>query len=160
MLHRGSPFRLFVTLLLALAVPFCCCNFHSWLSVCVSCEVGTQPSVVEPRVHHHSDGAAHDHELDHHADHTTNSLESECESSPCGPGHDDDHDCICGKQKTLMAVAKTTVELPVPMLVAILPLPVDFYTDAFGQFWARVRNLSGVPRPAATLLRLHCALIV
>ena len=34
MLHRGSTFRLFITLLLAVAVPMCCCNFRMWLSAC------------------------------------------------------------------------------------------------------------------------------
>jgi len=162
MLVRGGPFRLFVALLLAVAVPFCCCNFHSWLSVCVPCEAGKHTAAVEPVTHSHADGSAHDHESAHHADHATSSPghDPAAPVSPCCPGHDDDHECTCGKQHTLMTVAKKTVELPAPVLVAILPLPVDIDAEASSPFRARVRDLCGVPRPAATLLRLHCALIV
>ncbi|MDP1663458.1 MAG: hypothetical protein Q8L55_16225 [Phycisphaerales bacterium] len=160
MLHRGSTFRLFVTLLLAVAVPFCCCNFHSWLSVCVPCEAAEHPAAIETVAHHHEHATAHDHDSDHHADRTTSSTDgNETSPSPCGPGHDDD-DCTCGKQNTLLTVAKPTLEFPTPVLVAILSFPTIADSWASTPFRSVGRDLWVASRPPTTLLLLHCALIV
>jgi len=160
MLQRGSTFRLLVTLLLAVAVPFCCCNFHSWLSACVPCEAATHHAAVEPVAHFHAGGVDHDHESDHHADRSTSSTDGdEPIPSPCGPGHDDD-DCTCGKQNTLLTVAKTTLEFPTPVLVAILSFPTIADLWASTLFRSVGRDLWVASSPPTTLLRLHCALIL
>lgn len=160
MLHRDSPFRLLVTVLLAVAVPFCCCNFHSLLSSCVPCEAATHHDAAKPVADHHSDGAVHDHDSDHHSGPTTAHNDgSEPGQSPCGPGHDDD-DCTCGKQNTLLTIAKQTVEFPSPVLVAILSFPTIAESWALCPFSAMDRGLWTAVRPPTTLLRLHCALIV
>lgn len=161
MLQRGSTFRLFVTLLLAVAVPFCCCNFHSWLSGCVPCEAAAHPETVEPVAHDHTGGSTHDHDSDQHADRTTASTDgSEPSPSPCGPGHDDEHDCTCSKQNTLLTVAKPTLEFPTPVLVAILSFPTIMNSAALSPFWTVGRDLWVGCRPPTTLLHLHCALIL
>ena len=169
MLTRGGPFRLLLTLLLAVVVPFCCCNFHSLLSACGPCGPVPQGSTAKTCASvvtcdsgktcdaHHADCAAHDHDSDLHADQATSISQSE--PSPCGPGHDD-HDCKCGKQHTLTTVSKPTVELLLPILLVILPLPIEFDAGAPSLMWAGAGHLPIFSRPAATLLSLHCALIV
>jgi hypothetical protein len=156
-----SSFRIFVTLLLAVAVPFCCCNFHLWLNVCVPCEAATRHEVVEPVAHFHEDRVAHNHETDRPADRITSFTDGHGPSpSPCGPGHEDDNDCTCGKQHTLVAAAKLNLDLPAPVLVAILSFPGFADVSALPTFRAIERELWLSPRPATTLLRLHCALVV
>gem|GEM_PF-2816422 len=164
---RGSPFRLLVALLLATAVPFCCCNLHCWLSVYGQRHSVTPHASVEHAVHCHGKADITvndaDHQPEHHADHATGSTDSEHHPSPCRPGHNDhnDHnDCCCGKHTTLLTVAKTTLNLPAPVLEAILPLVVDIDAGVVTPFQTRVLAVSHLPAPAATLLRLHCALIV
>lgn len=159
MLHRSSTFRLFITLLLAVAVPLCCCNLRMGLTACEPCDAASSHATVEPVAHEHADGNGHDHESDHHA--STSSKEGiEPDSSPCGPGHEDDHDCSCGKQNTLLTVAKSNLDLPTPVLVAILSFPAFADMSALPLFRAVERGLWVSARPPTTLLRLHCALIV
>ena len=159
MLHRSSTFRLFVTLLLAVAVPLCCCNFRMWLTACEPCDAANSLASSEPIAHEHAGGNCHDHNSDRHA--VTASKEGiEPSSSPCVPGHEDDHDCACGKHNTLLTVAKSNLDLPTPLLVAILSFPAFADTLALPRFQAIDRGLWVSARPPTTLLRLHCALIV
>ncbi len=149
-----------VTVLLTVAVPFCCCNFHSWLSVCAPCEAATHHEVAEPVAHHHADGAVHEHKSDHHSD--AAKIPTDCsqpDSSPCGPGHKDD-DCNCGKQNTLLEVAKPALELPSPVFVAILVFPAIANSWSISSLRTFQRDSLALERPPTTLLRLHCALIV
>jgi len=162
---HGNSSRLIVSLLLAVMVPFCCCNFHSWLSVCVPCEGATHQSSIKLAGHHHSDRAVHERDFDQHAEHhaehaTALAVSSESESSPCGPGHDNDHDCTCSKQQTLMMVAKTTVDFPTPVLVAVVSFPTVVDLGVSNSFHIAGRDLWESARPPTTLLYLHCALIV
>ena len=159
MLNSRGTFRLFVTLLLTVAVPFCCCNFHSLLIVCFPCEAASHTAGPELAVHHHGESAAHNHESDHHST-TASTAGIEPSSAPCGPGHDDEHDCTCGKQDTLLTVAKSKLDLPTPVLVAILSFPAFADSSALPPFRAIERGLWVSARPPTTLLRLHCALIV
>lgn len=159
MLHRHSTFRLFITLLLAVAVPMCCCDFRMWLTACEPCDAAKSHASIEHTAHEHSAGGGHDHESDHHAS-TASNEGIEPSSSPCGPGHDDDHDCTCGKQNTLLTVAKSNLDLPTPVLVAILSFPAFADSSALPPFRAIERGLWVSARPPTTLLRLHCALIV
>jgi len=153
-----------VALLLAAAVPFCCCNLHCWLSVYGQRDSATPHASGEKAVHCHgkADIPVNDanHQSEHHADHATGSTGSKHDSSPCNNGHNDHNNCCCGKHTTLITVAKTTLDLPAPVLEAILPLVVDVDTGVGTAFQTRVRAQSHLPALAATLLRLHCALIV
>lgn len=160
MFQRGSTFLLFVTLLLAVVVPFCCCNFHSWLSVCVPCEAPPHLVAVKPLAQYHEHASAHEHESDHHAEGTKSSTNgNEPSPSPCGPGHDHD-DCTCGKNNTLLTIAKPNLEFPMPILVSILSFPTIRDSEASSPPRTPGRDLRVAFRPSATLLRLHCALIV
>jgi hypothetical protein len=158
--ERSSPFRLLVTVLLMGAVPFCCCNFHSWLSVCAPCEAVTHHAAAEPVAHHHASGAVHEHTSDHYSEVATTPTDGrEPDSSPCGPGHKDE-DCNCGKQNTLVTVAKTALELPAPVLVAMLSFPAIANSWAMTSLRTFERDSQAPERPSTTLLHLHCALIV
>lgn len=160
MLQRGGTFRLFVTLLLAVAVPLCCCNFRSLLIACVPCEPATQRDAAQPVADHQSDGTVHDHDSGHDSGPTTAHNEGgEPGQSPCGPGHDDD-DCTCGTQSTLLTIAKQTMEFPTPVLVAILSFPTIAESWESCPFSAMNRGLWTAARPPTSLLRLHCALVV
>jgi len=162
MLQPGSTFRLLVTLLLAVAVPFCCCNFHSWLSECVPCEAAAHPAaVVDPVAHHHEHATAHNHESDHHVNRSAAYTEvREPILMPCGLGHDADHDCTCGKQNRLQLVVTRSFEFSTPILVTILSFPTLMDPGALSPFRTVGRDLWLAFRPPTTLLRLHCALIV
>ena len=159
MLNSRGTFRLFVTLLLTVAVPFCCCNLHAWLMVCSPCHAASDTAGPELAAHHHGDSAAHDHESDHHST-TASTACVESSTAPCGPGHDDDHDCTCSKQDTLLTVAKSNLDLPTPVLVAIVLFPAIADASASPPFRAFERGLWVSVRPPTTLLGLHCALIV
>ncbi|MFA6043891.1 MAG: hypothetical protein WC718_02805 [Phycisphaerales bacterium] len=161
MLQRGSPFRLLVTLLLVVAVPFCCCNFRSLLSTCSSCQAA--PAAEEEEVeasHGYSYHADSDHAAPHqHA--TGHKQHEEGQSSiPCGPG-DEKHHCNCEKNDgKMLTVQNSTVELPMPVVVAILDwsIAVDMLPPAATR--VLYRGNVAVARPLTSLLRQHCALIV
>lgn len=157
MLTRSNHFRTFVALLLAVVVPFCCCNFHSWLSVCASC-------VPTPSVDTHAQVAAkeHDHNGCHHSGVQTTPSSGDHHKDPTSPDDGSDpHDCTCGKnQAKMMAGEKPTIELPTTVLVAILNWTAvawassePSHTFVTGEVWA-------CARPPTSLLRMHCALIV
>jgi len=158
MLDTRSPFRLLVTLLLAVAVPFCCCNFHSWLSACAPCEAASHVTETKLAVHSHAAGVGHDHDADHHAE-SAKTPEGNIPASPCERGHDDG-DCACSKQSTYLTVAKPTLEFPTPIVVAVLSFPAITETWASLPSWTTERDSRAFARPPTSLLRLHCALIV
>ncbi|MGD9691358.1 MAG: hypothetical protein AB7G17_00785 [Phycisphaerales bacterium] len=155
MLHRHSPFRFVLTLLLALVVPFCCCNFRSLLTACVSCEAATaaQPVAIDyaneaehgHAIHGHSPGGN-----DHHGPTTPGNA----------PEHDE-HDCQCDKSVgTMLTDAKLAVELPASMLVAVLDWTSTTDLCSLAPFKGRDIEKRAVERPQTSLLRMHCALIV
>jgi hypothetical protein len=160
MLHRGSPFRLLVTVLLAVAVPFCCCDFRSLLSGCTSCEAATPGSSQTVAVHSDAD-AGHDHATHSHCHGHAPTGDDQDGSTPGKAPEKDQHDCSCGKNTgKMLTVEKSTLELPAPVIVAILD-------------WSRMSDLRPLDpfkgceienrvaeRPQTSLLRLHCALIV
>jgi hypothetical protein len=159
MLHRGSPFRLLVTLLLVVAVPFCCCNFHSMLTTCSSCQAAPVAKEVEAS-HGRSHDADHDHAVPHqHATGHTQGGSGES-PAPCGPG-DEKHKCNCEKNDgKMLTVQKSTVELPTPVIVAVLDwsMAVDLLPSA--AIRVQYRGNLAIARPPTSLLRQHCALIV
>jgi len=159
MLHRGSPFRLLVTLLLVVAVPFCCCNFHSWFSACASCEAPAASGEAATVAHVHADSSSHHHAAHH--EHTTGTVaDTHTDTAPCAPG-DQKHDCDCGKNSGMMlSVQKSTVELPAPVVVAVLDWALTSDLLPPVQFQAHEQQLRAVERPPTSLLRMHCALIV
>lgn len=161
MVQRGSPFRLLVTVLLAVAVPFCCCDFQALISGCASCEAPARQMDAEAVAHVHDDGAAHHHAAHHeHAANHGTDTNGDHGTTPCGPG-DEEHDCNCGKTEgKMLTVQKSTLELPAPVVVAVLDWAQPADQVSLALFWGHDRDLRVVQRPQTTLLRLHCALIV
>ncbi|MBK9126252.1 MAG: hypothetical protein RL580_913 [Pseudomonadota bacterium] len=157
MLTRSGHFRTFVALLLAVMVPFCCCNFHSWVSACASC-VPASPVDGDRQLA----AKEHDHKGCHHSGSKGSDSGGDHHQGPVSPEDDSDqHDCTCGKnQVKMMAGEKPTIELPTTVLVAILnwttvawAAPEPSITFVSGEVWA-------CARPPTSLLRMHCALIV
>lgn len=159
MLQNGSPFRLFVSLLLAVSLPFCCCNFRNLLGGSGSCHASSQAS------HSASDGESHAshrcHEgRGHEAGHGYSGDSEKGSSAPCSPG-EEKHDCKCGKSGTQMvSVEKAAVDFPADVVIAIVAwASVTDVVPTSAQV-APLRDLSAPIRPPTSLLRLHCALIV
>ena len=162
MLHRSSPFRLLVTLLLVVAVPFCCCDFRSLLGGCASCGAERPATAHDEMVAHaRADGSAHEHGACHqHATGHTRENADNHTPLPCGPGNDK-HNCNCGKNDgKMLTVQKPTVELPASVVVAVLDwtMAADLVPLAVSRM--PIRDISAVARPPTSLLRMHCALIV
>ncbi len=110
--------------------------------------------------HGHSHDADHDHAAPHqHA--TGHTQHGNGESPvPCGPG-DEKHKCNCEKNDgKMLTVQKLTVDLPTPVVVAVLvwSMAMDFVPPATIQ--VQYRGNSASVRPPTSLLRQHCALIV
>lgn len=161
MLHRSSPIRFLLTILLVVAVPLCCCDLRSLLGGCASCEAAPDKDGAETVSHDHADVTTHEHGACHqHA--TGHAAESADTHSrpPCNP-ENDKHDCDCGKNNSkMLTVEKSTVELPAPVIVATLDWThvAELVPTAVSR--AHYRDASAIARPPTSLLRQHCALIV
>lgn len=157
MLTISRQFRSLIALLLAVVVPFCCCNFYSWLKVCAPCEPATLVAGVGQLP-----SRAHDHRSCHHSDEPASAVGSAAQQDPDLPADDSDpQDCTCGKhQAKMLSGVKPTLELPASVLVAILHWATVEWPDAEqpGQFMNGA--VSACARPPTSLLRMHCALIV
>jgi len=122
-MHQGTTtFRLMVSLLLVVAVPFCCCDFHAWLSACSRCDDHAERGSVVAAGHCSSDASTDEHDADYQSD---PGLERQgthpYKGGPCGPHHDDQNNCSCGKHDSKMLTgAKPRIEPPAPVLIAIL----------------------------------------
>ncbi len=152
MMTGSSPIRFAVTILLVVAIPFCCCNYRSLLGGCRPCG-GALPSEELPVTkvaQHHCHGG---HE---HGDGSQTDGESPAPSTP-----EKKHDCKCDKNEgKMLTVEKTTVELPDPVAVAVLTWSsvADLSPDV--HHLVALRDFSRAFRPPTSLLRMHCALIV
>lgn len=159
MLNRNGPFRFVLTLLLALAVPFCCCDFRSLLGGCGSCEsAGPADSPAVAPSHADSD--------DGHG------ARCHCHGrSPQRKDHDrptreqaprnDRHGCLCGKTTgKMLSVEKAAFGIPTPVLVAILECPTTRCLEPGALVRIQYAAARGPMRPTTSLLRMHCALIV
>ncbi len=159
MLVRSSQVRTLIALLLACAVPFCCCNLRMLIAG-LSCQAGALPQ--------YKPGGAR---LLATADHMEATLacchgrsasnvthsDSNSEDTPT----DDPQDCSCGNAGgKMLAVEKSNVEVPVQVIVAVIDWshrPQPRPHDLTGGRW---RVPEAVPRPLTSLVRMHCALIV
>ncbi|MCC6322971.1 MAG: hypothetical protein IT438_16225 [Phycisphaerales bacterium] len=156
MLSRSSPIRFVLTLLLALAVPFCCCDLRSLLAGCVS--VGAK-SESRPVAADRGEGTEQGHAT-HCRCHSSATDPHHGSTPEKGPG-EDQHDCPCGKNTgKMLTVAQATFDLPAPVAVAILDWSGS--TDLRPPASFRVRDIEqrAVGRPQTSLLRMHCALVV
>lgn len=161
MLDRGSSFRLLVTVLLAMAVPFCCCNFHAWFSPFVACYAPSSEVLPAEAPHIHRDGDTHD-----HAAHNGEAAEPIHDNShtprphPCAPGKDQ-HDCDCIKSSgRMLTFPKATIEFPAPLMDAVIVWQAitEFLPPTVSGAFQKPPRI--VEPPPTSLLRQHCALIV
>lgn len=160
MLNRTSPFRFVLTLLLAVAVPFCCCDLRSLLSGCASCGASTGGDTRTVAAHDDLDAADGLSTHSHCHGHSPKGDEQD-ESTPAKAPEKDQHDCSCGKNTgKMLTVAKTTLELPAPVVVAVLDWFVMGDLGSLDPFKGREAEQRAVKRLQTSLLRMHCALIV
>lgn len=150
MRDRDSPFRAFVSLLLAVTVPFCCCSFRPWMvdgSTCHDGSSGVPAGLTSeraaPSCHCGIQGKA---------------VEDDASppTAPRQPGTRD-HSCTCAKHYTGME--KSEIEFAPAVLLAILPAFEFELCDAPVEA-AALPSRRVPPRPQTSLLRLHCALVV
>ena len=174
MLHRGGTFRLLVSVLLIVAVPFCCCNFHAVMQSCAGCTDSTvtggssENSGTRAAGHEHSSCGTHE-------EGSNFRVKTGCESSltvkklgePVRPGlpglpEKGEHDsCACGSHVSkLPASAKVSFELPALIMAVIVDWPWMPGVTALDQPVVVGDDERGVARPRTSLLRLHCALMV
>lgn len=156
MFSRKGNFRTCLSLLLAVVVPLCCCNFQSLLTACEAC-------VPACAGHHGLTATANRHgQNDHeHGDSSGGRTESEDRHHHGEPSDGDIQDCTCGKHEAKMPSGeKPTIKLPTVILVAILnwvamPPSAAGPSRPFsnGEIWTSFR-------PTTSLLRQHCALTV
>lgn len=159
---RSGPVRLLLTILVVATVPFCCCSFHAWLSVCETCPTVSAGGVEEHFAAIHGVGAAHHHDSDHHADDGSPCSGHDGEApAPCCPDDSGDHGCKCGKHDLKMvSVEKPTVEFSAPVLIAILPWVAVTNIEPPAMCCTFRRFAWAEARPPTSLLRLHCALTI
>lgn len=82
-------------------------------------------------------------------------------NGPCGPHHEDQNDCSCGKHDAKMLTgAKPSVEPPVSVIIAILDWVVTTDRASLAQITINRHDAWATARPPTSLLRLHCALVV
>jgi hypothetical protein len=141
-----------VTLLVAVAVPFCCCSFRSWLGAQATCHRGVPlvasaaaPNDELPPCHRHLKGVA------------TVEKDDTDPATPEVPRGDPDGPCTCGKH--YIGAEPISIDFTASPLIAVLPVGApDLTTTAFA---VRAAPHGLVPpRPQTSLLRLHCALLV
>lgn len=149
-----------VTLLLAAAVPFCCCDFRSILSGCASCG-GQEQTESDAAVNTETDGSEHCHGMghEHAAGRGSHGNTDHCPAP--GSPKNDKHDCNCGKSDgKMLSVQKFTIDFSVPVVIAVLDWKLAADVLPASAFRIQDRYSSGVQRPPTSLLRQHCALTV
>ncbi len=131
---RHGPSRTFLTLLLAAAVPLCCCSVEALAraAACGGCAGEAVPAC------HADPGSGHD----------------DPASGPNG--------CDCGTQKrSLVTCERPTIDTPDAAPAAIMEWSGAAWTLGVPRLSAYVRREGEAPSRAPTsLLRQHCALIV
>ena len=147
---RTSSFRPLIALFLAAWMPFCCCSLNTLVGACQACdEHGDDDGVAA--CHH---GAANSH--------TAGTGHHDEDSSP---GHQDQPKrdqgpCTCDQSKqTTIGVEKNTIELPTPVVAYVLPEWEAVWLPHNDSLALSSEN-QAVRKPATSLLRQHCALIV
>lgn len=154
-MFASTPFRALIAALVAVGIHLCCCS-AAWFT-CAACDARDDGVAVALDLHEADD---HGGILDH--DHHAATSKPRGDGSPCGGHEGDPHkgECTCSTQdpKTRPAELSKT-DLPAPVLVAVLPIWDPVPPGAVGPHELILLDRPLV-RPATSLLRLHCALIV
>ena len=152
-MSTNTPLRALIAALVTVGMQLCCCS-AGWLD-CAACQDAGEVAVVA--LHDGHDPSAIG-ERDHHA----SGSEQHGNGSPCG-GHDGNGEngtCTCSTQDPKPCPAELSkIDLPTPVLVAVLPIWDPIPPHALGSRELILLNQALV-RPVTSLLRQHCALIV
>ena len=151
MFLRSGAFRLLMTALLAVVVPFCCCDFRTWLSASDSCHGPAEIGIFADISHLHGAAATLCHEGS-----------GQTESAPSSNDQPaDTQDCTCGKHDPkILPGVKPTLEFPPLVMTATLAWAPPERCEFAGRSSTCERLVWAFARPPTSLLRLHCALIV
>lgn len=148
----GNPIHFLLTIALIVAMPVCCCRGHlpgAAASASFSSDSGTACHGEMPGGHAGDLGA----------DGFGGS------GSPCGGGNSppcqDDGPCDCGDQKDIKRLPEAPASVPVANSVLCVRLePVTAVSSAIVVGGGLSGFSEAATRPPATLLRMHCALII
>lgn len=158
MLGRASPFRVLLTALLVAAVPLCCCSFRSWLGGLGGlgggmggCHAGAVAVVAAAAA-----GGQEASCCGHAGDAAGGADRSG--SEPTAPADGPDEPCSCGKQYTSSESKVLTVDSVAPAAASVFIAVA--HDQSFPALNLRPVRDTAIVRPQASLLRLHCALIV
>ena len=161
----GGPFRYVLTLILAVAVPCCCCSFQVLMNAgggCASPSHAVTASGANSSCHKQGKSSCHQKESKPgHEEGQLATTRGDDSASSADVGHTHEGGCACVKHDAkMLTTVKLAVEFSPPVLIALLPWPelsqvaLSLPTGFQSQF---DRPL---PRTETSLLRLHCALIV
>ncbi len=155
-----NHFRLFITALLAVVVPFCCCNLTSLLDEAGPFDVTSRASVRTAAARADT------------AEGVVQTMEACCKSKPRQsreheqPAPEDSRekgkrDCLCCQAAGMMLTLKnTTLELSAPVVVAICQWERVPETRPACELRRHQAEARAIERHQSSLLRLHCALNV
>lgn len=161
MLSRLNPIRLIATVVLALAVTCCCCDFRAVLGGCDSCGSDVRPAANDDGgqgdVGANSGEGAHSHCRGQAPDD-----EDERPATPHEhPANHNHEDCACGKSSgKILSIEKTMVEPTQSVVVAVLDWSGASEVSRCDPGLGRERERRGAEQPPTTLLSMHCALTV
>jgi len=159
----GNPFRILISLLLVVAIPFCCCSFHALLAAHATCGPHAEAGSFVAVAHHHTEPSTPDHDADHPSDPASGGGNDPHHHSsvPCGPDHDNQNNCSCGKHDAKMLPGTTPIAVP-PGPVLAATLPWTLINDRVPSARIAIVRHDALPiaKPPTSLLRLHCALVV
>ena len=155
MLVRSRPFRTLLAVVLAVAVPFCCCKFNAAATACASC-------VAAPSGERDCTGNVRDDHGCRRADARTADSDGQGPQGPASPDDGSDgHGCTCGNDEAkLVAREKPTIEVPTAVLVAILDWAAVAWAAPEPSHTFVSGGLRAGARPLTSLLSMHCALMV
>lgn len=160
-MFSSTPLRALIAVLVTVGMQLCCCS-TAWFG-CAACTNGAGASLATGAHGGHDDlVASHDHDPMTGHDHGVSKSVPHDDGSPCG-GHDGKPDkgkCTCSTQDPKSRASEPSkVDLPTPVLVAVLPTwdPIPPSPVGFRSLSLLERPLV---RPATSLLHQHCALIV
>lgn len=162
MVPRRGQLRTLITLLLAVVVPFSCCDVHSWFGAAVAAFRGGDAGFMagfaghhDRGCHHMNAGPAHDDAANAHG-----GALSTAAGAPSLPVADP-HGCTCDVHHAkVLAGKKSTVDPPVVLAIGVVTwVPTLWVAPPPQRRVVRGETWAG-ERPPTGLLRLHCALTV
>lgn len=160
MIDRDGLLRPIITILLAVTLPLCCCNFRLLLGGPVACHAVADDSAraapLDEQRHDCCGSSGLSQESG--APDQAPSDQEEPGKSPAPP----ESSCNCGKSNMVSSSHEEPGPQPSEIVIGAVP-PAEMARAAWDRSMeaarpAMIRN--GVLRPATSLLRLHCALSV